>query len=427
MAARKRDGGDKKNGKELPVAIVGAGIVGVSTAIWLLREGRKVILIDRKGPGEGTSYGNGGVLASCSVVPVTVPGLARKAPAMLLDPNQPLFLKWSYLPRLAPWLIRYLSHANESDVSRISDALAGIVGDSLREHQALASGTKAEKWITPCDYLYVYRDRRHFEGDRFAWNLRAAHGIRWNELEGETFRRYDPVFSDEFSFAACLEDHGRIGDPGLYVKDLAAHAVSLGARLLHADVSDFIVRDGEIAGLRAAGQTIDCSDAVICAGAWSKPLAAKLGLDVPLESERGYHLELWEPSITPRSPVMVASGKFVITPMEGRLRLAGVVEFGGLDAAPSRKPFELLLGNIKSAIPGISWKDTSEWMGHRPAPADSIPIVGPVPNVKGAWLGFGHHHIGLTGGPKTGRLLAQLISGKSPNIDLAPYAPSRFQ
>jgi D-amino-acid dehydrogenase len=124
---------------------------------------------------------------------------------------------------------------------------------------------------------------------------------------------------------------------------------------------------------------------------------------------------------------MVASGKFVITPMEGRLRLAGVVEFGGLDAAPSRKPFELLHRNIKSAIPGIRWKDTSEWMGHRPAPADSIPVVGPVPKIKGAWLGFGHHHIGLTGGPKTGRLLAQMISGKSPNIDLAPYAPSRFE
>lgn len=417
--------GRRKDG--LPVAVIGAGIVGVSTAIWLLREGRSVVLIDRKGAGEGTSFGNGGVLASCSIVPVTVPGLLHKAPAMLFSPNQPLFLRWAYLPKLMPWLARYLSHANQADVRRIADALYGIVGDSLADHQALAKGTKAEKWIKPCDYLFVYRDRAHFEGDRFAWSVRADHGFQWEEFEGKAFKDYDPVFSDGLGFAACLANHGRITDPGLYVKDLASYAVSIGARVVKADVSGFVIEGGKLTGLRAGGETIACSDAVICAGAWSKPLAAKLGLNIPLESERGYHLELWEPDIMPRSPVMIVSGKFVATPMEGRLRLAGIVEFGGVEAPPSQKPIDLLLRNVRSAIPGIRWKETSQWMGHRPAPSDSIPLIGAVPGVNGAWLGLGHHHIGLTGGPKTGRLLAQLISGKSPNIDLAPYAPSRFQ
>ena len=128
----------------------------------------------------------------------------------------------------------------------------------------------------------------------------------------------------------------------------------------------------------------------------------------------------------PRSPVMVASGKFVATPMDGRLRLAGVVEFGGLDAPPSRAPFELLRRNALAAFPGLTWKETSEWMGHRPAPADSIPVIGEVPGVSGAFTGFGHHHIGLTGGPKTGRLLAQLISDRQPNLDLTAYSPERF-
>ncbi|MEM6595676.1 MAG: FAD-dependent oxidoreductase, partial [Pseudomonadota bacterium] len=141
------------------VAVVGAGIVGVSTAIWLQRDGHKVILIDREGPAAGTSYGNGGVLASCSCVPVTGPGLIKKAPKMALDPNQPLFLKWGYLPKLAPWLLKYLSHANAEDTKRIAAAVAGIVGDSLADHQALAEGTGAERWITPCDYVYVYNDR----------------------------------------------------------------------------------------------------------------------------------------------------------------------------------------------------------------------------------------------------------------------------
>ena len=123
---------------------------------------------------------------------------------------------------------------------------------------------------------------------------------------------------------------------------------------------------------------------------------------------------------------MVASGRCVITPLEGRIRLAGVVEFGGLDAPPSKAPIRLLQKNIRAAIPGLEWKETQEWMGHRPAPSDSIPIIGEAPDIKGAWMGFGHHHIGLTGGPKTGRLLSQLIGGQTPNIDVAPYSPSRF-
>ena len=148
---------------------------------------------------------------------------------------------------------------------------------------------------------------------------------------------------------------------------------------------------------------------------------------MPLETERGYHLELWDPSFMPRSPVMVASGKFVVTPMDRRLRLAGVVEFGGLTAVPSRAPFELLRRNVRAALPELTWKEETEWMGHRPAPADSIPVIGEVAGIAGAYMGFGHHHIGLTGGPKTGRLLAQQISGRTPNVDLTVYSPSRFQ
>lgn len=409
------------------VAVIGAGIVGVSTAIWLLRDGHRVILIDRKGPGEGTSHGNGGVLASCSVVPVTVPGLLRKAPWMLFDPNQPLFLKWGYLPKLTPWLIRYLGHANADAVRRRAAAMAPILGDSLAEHQALAKGTGAEKWLHPSDYLFLYNDRGHFEGDAFGWSVRAEHGFTWDLLEGDAFSAYDPAYSPKITCAARLKDHGRISDPGRYVKDLAAHAEGEGARLIIGEISDIARDSGRVTGVRVGGETIPCDAAVLAAGIWSKPIAERLGLKMPLETERGYHLELWEPSIMPRSPVMVASGKFVVTPMEGRLRLAGIVEFGGLEAPPSRAPFRLLERSIRAAIPGIEWKETVEWMGHRPSLTDSTPVIGAVPGIKGAFLGFGHDHVGLTGGPKTGRILAQLVGGTAPNINLAPYAPERFQ
>ncbi|SPH24853.1 D-amino acid dehydrogenase 1 [Defluviimonas aquaemixtae] len=414
------------SGERKTVVIVGAGIVGVSTAIWLQRDGHDVVLVDRKGPGEGTSHGNGGVLASSSIIPVTVPGLLRKAPRMLFDPNQPLFMKWRYLPRLMPWLFRYLRTANDAAVHRRAAALYPIIGDSLADHQALAERTGAERWIVASDYLFLYKDRAHFDGDAFGWSVREAHGFTWEVLEGQAFRDYDPSFGPTLGLAVKLAGHGRIADPGQYVKDLAAHAEGQGARILRSDVEDVVRDGGRVTGVRAGGETIPCDAAVIATGAWSGPLARKLGLNVPIETERGYHLELWEPSVMPRSPVMVASGKFVVTPMDGRLRLAGIVEFGGLDAPPSRAPIKLLERSIRAAIPGISWNRTVEWMGHRPSVADSIPLIGAIPGIQGAYAGFGHDHVGLTGGPKTGRVLAQLIAGRTPNISLAPYAPDRF-
>ena len=408
------------------VAVIGAGIVGVSTALWLIRDGHDVVLIDRTEPGEGTSHGNGGVLASCAVVPVTVPGLLMKAPRMLFDPNQPLFLKWAYLPRLMPWLLKYLSVANADDTRRIAEALFPVVGDSLADHQALSAGTGAERFVVPSDYLYVYDSRGHFEADAFGWTLRRAAGFTWSEMERKAFHAYDPIFADHLGFAAVLGNHGRITDPGAYVKALAAYAQSQGARILKAEVEDLVREGGRVTGVRAGGETIACDDAVVALGAWAGPLSRKLGLNVPLESERGYHLELWEPSAMPKAPVMIASGKFVATPMDGRLRLAGIVEFGGLEAEASKAPFDLLRRNIRAAIPGLTWKHEVEWMGHRPAPADSIPLIGEVPGLKGAWLGYGHHHVGLTGGPKTGRLLAQMIAGRRPNVDVGVYSPARF-
>ncbi|MBS0126158.1 NAD(P)/FAD-dependent oxidoreductase [Thetidibacter halocola] len=408
------------------VAVVGAGIVGVATALWLARDGHRVVLIDKAGPGAGASSGNAGVLASCAVVPVTEPGLWRQIPRMLLDRDAPLFLRKTYLPRLIPWLMRYMSHATDAEARRIAQALFPIVGDSLNDHQALAAGTPAERWLVPSDYVYLYKDRAAFEGDGYSWGLKRAAGFTPQEMEAVEVRAYEPLVGGAVGFAARMGGHGHITDPGAYVAALAAEAERLGARMIRAEVTEVIRDNGRVTGLRAGGESIACDAVAITAGAFSGPLCKALGLRVPLESERGYHLELWEPSAMPRAPLMVTSGAFVATPMEGRLRLAGMLEFGGLEAGPSRAPFDLLRRKLREAMPALTWARETEWMGHRPALPDSLPAIGPVPGVQGAWLGFGHHHVGLTGGPKTGRLLAQMIAGRAPNIDMAPYAPARF-
>jgi D-amino-acid dehydrogenase len=412
--------------KQKRIVVIGAGIVGVSTAIWLQRDGHDVVLVDKIGPAEGTSYGNGGVLASCGVIPVNSPGLMRTAAMMILRPSSPLFIRWSYLPRMLPWLFGYLRRANPRDATHTAKALTNILFDSLEQHQNLAHGTGAEKWLKPSDYLHVYNDRKTFEKDGFGWSLRKKLGFKWDEMETAEFEEYDPVFKGAGKFAIRLKDHGHITDPGKYVIDLAAHFERQGGEIKIAEVSDIDKDQGRVGGVTTNQGTIKCDAVVLAAGVWSAGLVKKLGINASMETERGYHIELINPSIKPRSPIMLASGKFVVTPMDGRIRCAGIVEFGGLDAPPSIQPIALLKKQIHEAIPNLKYDRIEEWMGHRPAPSDSVPLIGPIKNVKGAYAAFGHHHIGLTGGPKTGRIVADMIAGRKSNIDLAPYEVSRF-
>ncbi len=410
----------------LPVVIVGAGIVGVSTALWLQRAGRPVVIVDREGPAAGASQGNAGVLAAASVVPVTTPGLIGKAPGMLWSKNQPLFLKYRYLPKLAPWLVKYLSHCNPEQVKRIAAALGPLTADSLIQHRALSEGTDAASFVSEDEYVFAYNSKAHYQADQFGWDLRRDNGFEWVEQSGADYASVDPVFGDRIGFVARCLNHGRISDPGQYVRTLASHAEKNGARLVKGSVNALDIENGIVKEVRVEGQSIPCAGAVVSTGVWSGPLAKQLGVQVPLESERGYHLEFWEPSEVPVHPTMLATCKAVATPMEGRLRIAGAVEFGGTVAPASVRPLELLRENIERMLPNMKYTKVTEWMGHRPAPADSIPIIGAAPGVSNAWLAFGHHHVGLTTGPKTGRLIAQLITGEPTAVDLMPYNPSRF-
>ena len=416
----------KPTSKNKRIAIIGAGIVGVSTAIWLQRDGYDVVLIDKEGPAAGTSYGNGGVLASCGVVPVNSPGLMKNAPGMLMRRDSPLFLRWSYLPKLLPWLFSYIRRANKRDARHVAKALTAILYDSVEQHQALAKGTGAEKWLKPSDYVFVYNDRAGFEKDAFGWSVRREMGFEWEELEGKAFDEYEPAFQGTRQFAVRMRDHGHITDPGKYVTELAAHVVRQGGEIAICEAHDLEMQRGKLKGVSTSNGLIECDAVVIAAGIWSKALAEKLGIKVPMETERGYHIELVNPSVMPKSPMMLMSGKFVVTPMEGRIRCAGIVEFGGLELPASKAPTDFLKRQIHQAIPGLTYDHVKEWMGHRPAPSDSIPLIGPIKNVPGAYAAFGHHHIGLTGGPKTGRIIADMISGRKTNIDLAPYEVSRF-
>ncbi len=409
------------------VIIVGGGIVGLSTAIWLRRAGTAVTLIDRNQAGApaSTSYGNAGVLAACSVAPVTAPGMIAKGPRMLLDPAFPLFLRWPYLPRLAPWLVKYLSHANYKDSRRISAALAPLTFDSVEQHRALTQGLCAAEKLRAADYCFVYPDRTAFEADRHTWMLRRVAGFEPELITGGAVQEYEPSLAPELQLLAVMRDHGFVSNPGAYMQALATDAAALGVVFHQGEVQDFTLTEGRVTAVVTAQGHMPCDKVVLATGVWSKPIARKLGLKVPLESERGYHIVFKEPSIAPRAPLMVTTGKFVATPMETGLRCAGIVEFGGLDAPASEAPLALLKRRVAQTFPGLTAASEETWLGHRPAPSDSLPLIGEIAN-SGVFAGFGHHHVGLTAGPKTGRILANLISGNATNIDLKPYNPMRF-
>ena len=407
------------------VVVIGAGIVGVSTAIWLRRAGVEVTLMDRAAPGTGTSHGNAGVLAACAMVPVTAPGLTRKAPSMVLDRDFPLFLRWPYLPRLLPWLRRYMGHANDADTRRISKGLIPIVSDTVEQHKSLCAELGLADWIADSDYCFAYRSRAAFDAEHYTWELRAEAGFVPDIIENHDVRDYEPNLGPDITCMAILKEHGFIRDPGGYVQALAKAFTNLGGKIVLAEVQDFDLSGGTVTGVQTTQGAIPCDDVVLATGVWSKPLMRKLGLNVPLESERGYHVVFEEASGGPSRPIMIASGKFVATPMDQGLRCAGIVEFGGLDAGPSKAPLDLLRRHAKQAFPHLTASNEVEWMGHRPAPSDSLPLIGQIGHSR-VFTAFGHHHIGLTGGPKTGRLVAGLITGQPTNTDLTAYHPQRF-
>ena len=409
------------------VVVAGAGIVGVSTAIWLQRAGHTVTLVDREGPAAGTSFGNAGVLAAGALLPVTVPQLWKTAPGMLVDAESPLFIRWSYLPKMLPFLGKYMAHATHKHVNTYSRAMSGLLSDSLQQHQALAEGTGAEQYIEPLDYCFGYETQSAFEKDAYSWRIRSDLGVNYEVCTGEEFSGYDPFYRDRFSVVVRCKNHGKINDPGAYIATLAKHFVDQGGVIDIADVQTIVERNGVACALRTDSGEIAGDAVVLTMGAWSKPVLKKLRLNVAMESERGYHIELINPDAMPKSPMMIAGGKFVVTPMAGRIRCAGLVEFGGLHNPASTAPVDMLKRRINDLLPALQYDEISEWLGHRPAPSDSLPLIGEIPEIKHAYVGMGHQHVGLTGGPKTGQLIAALINKDAPAIDLAPFNPQRYK
>ena len=409
------------------VTVLGAGIVGICIALFLRQRGVSVRLIDRDPPGEGCSWGNAGVLSSWSCEPMSRPETWRSIPRWAIDPLGPMALKLGYLPRLIPWLMHF-ARAGRSvkHIRALSDAMFTLNQSTVELYRKLLAGTGHEDLVRDSDYIFVSRRPNAFDLDALGWRLRSERGAPIEVLTGEEARTIEPAISPEYVCGLRIRSQGRTTNPGRLAKVLAERALAEGVTFRQATVH--AVRPQNDGGVRLETDdgNLDATRLVIAAGAWSARLARGLGLRIPLEGERGYHMQFAEPGVELNNSVNDYDRQFVASSMEEGVRLAGTSEFNGLEAEPDWRRAELLEKLAKRMLPDLKVNRGKRWMGHRSASPDSVPFIGSVPGHSNVFLACGHGHLGLTGAPMTGQIVAGLMTGERMNVDASPYRMDRF-
>jgi D-amino-acid dehydrogenase len=408
------------------VTVIGAGVIGIACASYLQRDGHAVTVVARRGPGEDCSFGNSGLLSPASVVPPAVPGAWRNIPRWLLDPLGPLAIRWRYATRLLPWLVGWLRACREERAREISCALAALHAPVFDNYAPLLADAGATDLIRRTGQLYVSETDGGAAGSAFAQALRAAAGVRTENLSGDAAREMEPALGPQYRSALYLPDNGHSVNSFRLVQSLAAHFRRSGGILLQRSVTGFDTGvEGSLRLLTDAGP-LPVDTLVIAAGAWSHRLTAQLGTRIPLEAERGYHLMLPRPGITLRIPLINRDHNFTMTTMDSGLRLAGTAEFAGVDAPPDYRRARILLEHGRRTLPGLQGDGATPWMGSRPSLPDGLPVIDRSPNFANIFFAFGHAHFGLTEAPTTGKLIAEMIGGRPPSIPTAPYRATRF-
>jgi D-amino-acid dehydrogenase len=369
-------------------------------------------------------------LNGSSVVPMSMPGVIRNVPKWLTDPLGPLVIRLSYLPTLAPWLIRFIRAGTLEKVTHQAHALRSLLDGGLDTLAPLVRDAGAEDLIKKVGHLFVYRSVESWRKEALAWKLRADNGITWDEFDANELRQLEPGLSRDYAKGVLVRENGHTTNPHRLVNSLVNAFQRDGGRIERRRAVGFDVTDGRLRAVRCEGGDVAVDAAVVAAGIWSKPLAAGLGDRVPLETERGYHIMIRNPEVTPRLPIADADGKFVATPMELGLRLAGTVELAGLAAPPNWERARILLKHAKRMFPALrsSYPEErlTQRMGHRPSLPDSLPVIGPSRATPDVVYAFGHGHVGMACSAKTGKTVAEIVSEEKPAIDAAPFSARRF-
>jgi D-amino-acid dehydrogenase len=409
------------------VLVVGAGIVGVAIALRMAQEGRDVLLVDRERVAAQASRVNAGALAFSDILPLASPGILRKAPRWLLDPLGPLAIRPRYLPRIAPWLVRFWRASQPARVRASTAAQAALMDLSATETPALLASAGAAHMIRSDGVLHVYESEAELAASEAGWQARREHGIAFTHLHGkDAIAELQPGLAPSLVAATFVPGWKTVSDPLEVVEALAAAFAQRGGRIRRAEAVALVPGAGGVAVRVAGGGEIVAQHVVVAAGAWSHRLARTLGERIPLETERGYNTTLPRGAFDLKRQLTFGGHGFVVTPLATGVRVGGAVEFAGLDAPPNFARSATLLAKAKRFMPSLDVTGGSEWMGFRPSLPDTLPAIGAAAADDRVVYAFGHGHLGLTQAAATARLVVDLIHGRTPALPMAPFRPQRF-
>jgi D-amino-acid dehydrogenase len=410
----------------LDVAIIGAGIVALATAQKLQAAGRRVALIERGGVACATSSGNAGALAFSDILPLATSGKIRQVPKWLLDPLGPLAIPPAYALKITPWLIRFWRAGWRDRIAASLAAQVSLMRVAEQEMDRLVAAAELSGLVHHDGSLELYESEREFRESLAGWQARTQAGIAFEHVRGARMAELQPRLSPRFVSGTFVPGWRTVSDPFLFASALARHVESQGAAFLAGEAMRLEPGEESVTIHLADGRSIAAGQVVVATGAWSRRLTDPLGDRIPLETERGYNTTLPPGAFDLRRQIIFGGHGFVVTPLSTGLRVGGAVELGGLDLPPNFKRSEAMLRKAQDFLPGLNPEGGRQWMGFRPSLPDSLPVIGRSKACARVVYAFGHGHLGLTQSAGTGRLVADLLAGAPPAIDLAAFSPRRF-
>ena len=411
--------------KKLKVGIIGAGIQGVCNALFLQKKGFHVTLFDREEPGSQTaSYGNAGHFSPYASVPVNRPDILADVPSMLLSSTGPLALKWNYVPKMIPWFLKFLKNCNKKNMMHTAKYMHQILDLALPAYDELFEEIDLSGLVENKGIMYIWNDQ-NLKSRELEINIRNEIGAEQQLLSKSEIHDLEPNIKNIYHAGVFYKKARHARNPGKIWLKLFENFVKKEGKFIKLNIQDLDFDENKPV-LRSETQRFIFDKLVISCGAFSKKLTDKLHENIPLDTERGYHIHFKGCDHLISRPVVFQNRGFGMTPMEQGLRVVGTVEFGGLDNPISKSRIKNLIDNAKYLLDGLPDHHEDEWLGFRPTLPDYLPVIGPSKNYKNVFYSFGHHHLGWTLGAISGKIISKMISEENTNLDLKPYSSLRF-
>ena len=411
--------------KKIKVGIIGAGIQGVCTGLFLQKKGYSVTLFDRDDPGSAAaSYGNAGHFSPYASVPVNRPDILIDVPAMLLSSNGPLALKWNYVPKMIPWFLKFFKNCSKKNMMHTAKYMHQILDLALPAYDELFEDVDISDLVENKGIMYIWNDQ-NLKSRELEINIRNEIGAQQQLLNKHEIHDLEPKIKNIYHAGVFYKKARHAKNPGKIWVRLFENFLKKGGKFLRLDIKDLNFDESKPV-IRSETQRFIFDKLVIACGAFSKKLTDKLHENIPLDTERGYHIHFKDCEHLISRPVVFQNRGFGMTPMEQGLRVVGTVEFGGLKNKLSKGRIKNLVNNAKYLLDGLPEHHEDEWLGFRPTLPDYLPVIGSSKNYSNVYYSFGHHHLGWTLGAISGKIISKMISEEKTNLDLEPYSSLRF-